>query len=67
MNGYLSRKSAPAQQPCPYDDLADEWALPYIRMAYGFGVLAEDKSDILEQGISRGRGAQICKALKIRS
>ena len=67
MNGYLSRKSAPAQQPCPYDDLADEWALPYIRMAYGFGVLAEDKSDILSQGISRGRGAQICKALKIRS
>lgn len=67
MNGYLSRKSAPAQQPCPYDDLADEWALPYIRMAYGFGVLAEDKSDILGQGISRRRGAEICKALKIRS
>lgn len=67
MNAYLSRKSAPAQLPCPYDDLADEWALPYIRMAYGFGVLAKDKSDVLGAGISRKRGAQICKDLKIRS
>lgn len=66
MNGYLSRKAAPAQRPCPYDELADEWALPYIRIAYGFGILAEDKSDVLSQEISRRRGAEICKSLKIR-
>lgn len=67
INGYLSRRAAPAQSPCPYDESTDEWALPYIRMAYGFGILAGDGSDSLKQEISRRRGAEICKSLKIRS
>lgn len=65
MNGYLSRKAAVEQRPCPYDGSCSGWAQGYVRMAYALGVLAEDGSDRLDRGLKRGRSAEILKKLRI--
>lgn len=65
INGYLSRKAAVPEEACPYDSSCKAWARSYVRMACSLGVLAKDGSDRLEDTLTRRRGAEILKGLRI--
>lgn len=65
MNGYLSRRAALPESPCPYDAACRDWARAYVRMAYRLGALKTDGTDRLDEGISRRRGAEILRRMKI--
>lgn len=65
MNGYLSRRAALPQSPCPYDGACSEWAKGHVRMAYQLGALNADGSERLDEGLSRRHGAEILKRIGI--
>lgn len=65
MNGYLSRRAALPEKPCPYDGACQDWARACVRMAYQLGALELDGTDRLDERMSRGRGARILRQLKI--
>lgn len=66
MLAYAGRRTLPKQQTSPYDDKIPDEMKPYISAACQLGVLAKDGKDRLDENISRGYGAEICRRLKIR-
>ena len=65
MNAYSSRKELPGAADCPYDGQSPDWAKKAVRAAWALGALDADGKDRLASGISRRRGAQICRDIKI--
>lgn len=65
MMAYGSRKTLPKAQPCPYDGVVQEPARALISAACQLGLLAADGTDSLNGYISRHRGAELCRTLKI--
>lgn len=65
MRAYGSRKTLPAIQQCPYDNAVSKDLLPYVSAACQLHVLAADGTDALDEPISRKRGSDICRELKI--
>ena len=66
MLAYAGRRTLPEQQASPYDDKIPDEIKIYISAACQLGVLAKDGEDQLDGNISRERGAQICRRLKIQ-
>lgn len=65
MNGYSSRKTLPAEEPCAYDDRCAEYARKYVRAACSLGLLAGDGSEDLTRKVTRGQVVELCRAMKI--
>lgn len=63
MSGYRSRKNLPKEQPCELDEVSTVYCMPYVRAAYGLGVVSAE--DDLKAWITRERAASICRELKI--
>lgn len=65
MNGYKSRRLLPMEKPCCYDGQTQKYTRPFVRAAYTLGVLDKNGGEAMQAKISRGRAAQICKALQV--
>lgn len=65
MLAYESRRILPEQQASPYDNDVTDMERKYISAAWQLGVLAENGEDLLNENISRRRGAEMCRQLKI--
>lgn len=63
MGGYKSRKNLPEDKPCVFDAVSQQYYTLYVRAAYCLGVIKD--GDDLQEIITRGHAAEICKALDI--
>lgn len=66
MLAYAGRRTLPKQQASPYDNEISDENKSYISAACQLGVLSGDGGDSLDENISRERGAEICRRLKIQ-
>ncbi len=65
MNGYQSRKKFPEEKACVYDESVREFARPFVRAAFGVGLLAEDGSDDLKHILTRGEAVELCRKMGV--
>jgi len=65
IRAYGSRKTLPAARPCPYDSAVGDDLRSLVSAACQLGVLAADGTDAPDEPISRKRGSDICRKLKI--
>ncbi len=63
MGGYRSRMKMPEEKPCPADGSCTSYCVPYVRAAHSLGVIKEGED--VRAVITRGRAAEICRALDI--
>lgn len=65
MNGYQSRKHFPKEQSCEYDTFCEDFARPFVRAAYGIGLLPHDGSADLKHVITRGEAVTLCRKMGV--
>lgn len=65
VNGYQSRKTLPAGQPCLYDDSSRAFAKPFVRAACAIGILPPDGSADLNHVLTRGEAVDICRKMNV--
>jgi len=65
MNGYQSRKKFPEEKSCVYDSAAREFARPFVRAAFGVGLLEKDGSDDLKHILTRGEAVALCRKMGV--
>lgn len=63
MGGYKCRKRMPKESPCIFDEVCEQYSIPYVRAAFALGAVKAEED--LKGILTRENGAGICRALDI--